>query len=111
MLKLFGKEEIENWDSLDWQYAIYNYLEDLKEESEKSEYIFERNKPYMNLGLFRAEQKMKTDNKKNSLKDLKSFNKVLQDSLKEGEKIDFEIVESSNEDNVFSEEIPIILEE
>ena len=103
---MFGKEEIDGWDSLDWQYAIYNYLEDLKEEAEKSENLFERDKPYMNLDLYRAEQKLKSEKQKH----LKSFDKVLKDSLSKEEKIDFELVEST-EDNVFSEEIPIILEE
>lgn len=106
----FSKEEIENWDSLDYQWAIENIQKDEEEKFNVIKNILEFLKPYLNLELYKAEQNIEKENKLQSIKD----NKI----IKEFNTKDTQFSIDSKGGDVFSDtiefeedEIPLILEE
>lgn len=109
MRSKFSKEEIENWDSLDYQWAIENIQKDEEEKFDMIKNILEFLKPYLNLELYKAEQNKERENKLQNIKD----NQV----IKEFNTEDTQFSIDSKGGDVFSDtidfvedEIPLILE-
>lgn len=110
MRSKFSKEEIENWDSLDYQWAIENIQKDEEEKFDMIKNILEFLKPYLNLELYKAEQNKERENKLQNVKD----NQI----IKEFNTSDTQFSIDSKGGDVFSDtidfvedEIPLILEE
>ena len=110
MRKFFSKEEIENWASEDWEWALQNLKEDNIEKQKFVKSIADYLKPYLNLELYKAEKEVENENKQQTFED----NKVVKEF--NTDKVQFSI--NSNGADVFSDtidfeedEIPLILEE
>lgn len=80
-IKMFGKDEIDSWGSIEWDWAIYNYEKDLKEEHNKEEYEFERLKPWRNLELFKAEMEQKKNDEVLETENIKLTKKYLKENF------------------------------
>lgn len=102
--KIFSKEEIDSWDSEDWNWAFDNLREDRKEQLDLIKDVIDYIKPYLNMDLYKWENKKEKENKARKAADNKVVQKYNTD------KVEFEIDNSVGGD-VFSDEIPIIMEQ
>ena len=109
MRKFFSKEEIEDWASEDWNWALQNLKADEDDKIELIKNVFNFVKPYINLDLYKAEKEMEDKKEQQLQKDNKTI------SVFNTENTQFSI--DSRGGDVFSEtiefeedEIPLILE-
>lgn len=109
MRKFFSKEEIEDWASEDWNWALQNLKADEDDKIELIKNVFNFVKPYINLDLYKAEKEMEDKKEQQLQKDNKTISEF------NTENTQFSI--DSRGGDVFSEtiefeedEIPLILE-
>lgn len=109
MRKIFPKEEIDKWDSFDYRWAKDNYIKDIEEEHKKIKDIINTLKLYIRPEYFFEEQKLNDNNKnKEIIVPDKNVNQV---AKKQGIKnVEF-VISNINNNSVFDDEIPIIMEE
>lgn len=109
MRKIFSKEEIDKWDSLDYRWAKDNYIKDIEEEHKKIKDIINTLKLYIRPKYFFEEQKL-NDNSKN--KEIIVSDKNINQTAKEQgiKNVEF-VISNINNNSVFDDEIPIIMEE
>lgn len=109
MRKIFSKEEIDKWDSFDYRWAKDNYIKDIKEEHKKIKDIINTLKLYIRPEYFFEEQKL-NDNSKN--KEIIVSDKNINQTAKEQgiKNVEF-VISNINNNSVFDDEIPIIMEE
>lgn len=109
MRKIFSKEEIDKWDSFDYRWAKDNYIKDIEEEHKKIKDIINALKLYIRPELFIEEQQL-NDNSKNKEVIVPDKN-VNQVAKEQGIKnVEF-VISNINNNSVFDDEIPIIMEE
>lgn len=109
MRKIFSKEEIDKWDSFDYRWAKDNYIKDIEEEHKKIKDIINTLKLYIRPEYFFEEQKLNNniENKEIVVTD-KNVNQI---AKKQGIKnVEF-VISNINDNSVFDDEIPIIMEE
>lgn len=109
MRKIFPKEEIDKWDSFDYRWAKDNYIKDIEEEHKKIKDIINTLKLYIRPEYFFEEQQL-NDNSKNKeiIVPDKNVNQVAKE---QGIKnVEF-VISNINNNSVFDDEIPIIMEE
>lgn len=109
MRKIFSKEEIDKWDSFDYRWAKDNYIKDIEEEHKKIKDIINTLKLYIRPEYFFEEQKL-NDNSKN--KEIIVSDKNINQTAKEQgiKNVEF-VISNINNNSVFDDEIPIIMEE
>lgn len=110
MRKFFSKEEIEDWASEDWNWALQNLKADEDDKIELIKNVFNFVKPYINLDLYKAEKEMEDKKEQQLQKD----NKTISEFNTENTQFSIDSIGG----DVFSEtiefeedEIPLILEE
>lgn len=91
MVQMFGTAEVDGWGRLEWEWALYNYEKDLKDEHDRAEAEFERRKPWMNLDLYRAEVEHHRDEEAQEAENIRLSREYLRKNL--GIDADVEIVE------------------
>lgn len=104
MRKIFTKEEIDKWDSIDWQWAEDNYLKDIEEENKKFDILRLYIRPEF---YFKENENNNSKNEEIVVAD-KNINQIAKDK---GIKNTEFVISNINEKSVFDDEIPIIMEE
>lgn len=102
--KMFSKEEIDSWDSIDWDWAFANLREDIKERQKLIEDIVEYIKPYLNFDLYKWEHEKNTEKKMENSLDNKAIQKEFNT-----DKVQFDL--GTEGGDVFDDNIPLIMEE
>lgn len=111
--RYFSEEEIDNWSTEDWDWAVKNLHQDEEDKIDLIKNVFNFIKPYMNIDLYKAEKDIEEKEKAQKAKDDKFISQF------NTEKAQFSI--NSNGGDVFSDtiefeevsddETPLILEE
>lgn len=101
--KIFSKEEIDSWSSIDYDWAIWNLQEDFKEEDEFDDRQLEKRKPWYSIELFnhihKVEEQKKSEEQENKL----LIQKLMEKQGLKSDNYEIELVEE--------EDIPTIIEE
>lgn len=101
--KIFTKEEIDNWSQIDYDWAIWNLQEDLKEEDEFDDRQLEKRKPWYSIELFKhiheVEEQKKSEEQENKL----LIQKLMEKQGIDSNNYEIELVED--------EDIPTVIEE
>ena len=101
--KIFSKEEIDNFSDIDYQWAIWNLQEDLKEEDEFDDRQLEKRKPWYSIELFnhihKVEEQKKAEEQENKL----LIQKLMEKQGIDSNNYEIELVEE--------EDIPTVIEE
>ena len=110
MRKIFSKEEIDKWDSFDYRWARDNYIKDIEEEHKKIKDIINTLKLYIRPEYYFEEHNLNNKDIKNNeiVVSDKNINKVAKEQgIKDAEFV----ISNINNNSVFDDEIPIIMEE
>lgn len=100
--KIFGKDEVDNWSDIDYQWAIYNIQEDYKDQDDFDNWALEKRKPWYSVELYNYLNKKQEDKKQQEQE-----NKLLIQKMMEKEGLnsnDFQI-------ELIDKELPSIIEE
>lgn len=109
MRKIFSKEEIDKWDSFDYQWARDNYIKDIEEEHKKIKDIIDTLKLYIRPEYYFEENKL-NDSIKNNKEIVIPDKNINEVAKKQGiTNVEF-VVSNINNNSVFDDEIPIIME-
>lgn len=101
--KIFSKEEVDNWGSLDYEWAIYNLQEDLKEKDELDDRNLEKRKAWMNLDLYNHLHKKEQEKQQEEQENKLLIQKLMEQQGIDPNKFEIEMVEE--------EDIPTVIEE
>lgn len=101
--KIFSKEEIDNFSDIDYQWAIFNLQEDVKEEDEFDDRNLEKRKMWMNLDLFKHFNKVEEQKKAEEQENKLLIQKLMEKQGLKSDNYEIELVEE--------EDIPTVIEE
>lgn len=101
--KIFSKEEVDNWSEIDYQWAIYNLQEDLKEKDELDDRNLEKRKAWMNLDLYNHLHKKEQEKQQEEQENKLLIQKLMEQQGIDPNKFEIEMVEE--------EDIPTVIEE
>lgn len=100
--QIFSKEEVDSWSDIDYEWAVWNIQEDLKEKDEFDDRALEKRKPWYSIELFNHIHK-----KEQEKKEQEQENKLLIQKMMEQQGID----SSKFEIELVDEDIPTVIEE
>ena len=100
--KIFGKEEVDNWSDIDYEWAVYNLHEDLKENEEFDERALERRKPWYSVELYNHLNKKEKEKKQVEQEHKLLIQKMMEEQGANPNNFEIELVD---------EELPSIIEE
>lgn len=100
--KIFSKEEVDEWGDVEYQWAISNLQEDLKEDEEFDERALERRKPWYSIELFNHLNKKEQEKQQTEQENKLLVQKLIEQQGLDSDKYQIEFVE---------EELPSIIEE
>lgn len=101
--KIFSKEEIDSWSSIDYDWAIWNLQEDFKEKDEFDDRNLEKRKIWMNLDLFKHFNKVEEQKKAEEQENKLLIQKLMEKQGLKDSNFEIELVEE--------EDIPTVIEE
>lgn len=101
--KIFSKEEIDNFSDIDYQWAIFNLQEDVKEEDEFDDRNLEKRKMWMNLDLFKYFNKVEEQKKAEEQENKLLIQKLMEKQGLKSDNYEIELIEE--------EDIPTVIEE
>lgn len=101
--KIFSKEELNNFSSIAWDWAIWNLQEDFKEKDEFDDRALEKRKPWYSIDLYnhihKVEEQKKSEEQENKL----LIQKLMEKQGIDSNNYEIELVEE--------EDIPTVIEE
>ena len=100
--KIFSKEEVDEWGDVEYQWAISNLQEDLKEDEEFDERALERRKPWYNLDLLKHLNKKDQEKQQQEQENKLLIQKMMEEQGVNPNNFEIELVD---------EELPSIIEE
>ena len=101
--KIFGKEEVDNFSDIDYQWAIFNLQEDFKEAEEADDRNLEKRKAWMNLDLYKYLNKKEKEKQQETEENKLLIQKLIEQQGIDSDKYQIELVEE--------EDIPTVIEE
>jgi len=101
--KMFGKEEVDGWSDIDYQWAVYNITEDLKEQDEFDDRTLEKRKIWYNTDLYKHLNKKEEERKRQEQEDKLLIQKIMEQQGVNPNNFEIELVEE--------EDIPTVIEE
>lgn len=100
--KIFSKEEVDEWGDVEYQWAISNLQEDLKEDEEFDERALERRKPWYSIELFNHINKKYQEKQQQEQENKLLIQKMIEEQGVNPDNFEIELVD---------EELPSIIEE
>lgn len=100
--KIFSKEEVDEWGDVEYQWAISNLQEDLKEDEEFDERALERRKPWYSIELFNHLNKKEQEKQQQEQENKLLIQKMMEEQGVNPNNFEIELVD---------EELPSIIEE
>ena len=100
--KIFSKEEVDEWGDVEYQWAISNLQEDLKEDEEFDERALERRKPWYSIELFNHLNKKEQEKQQQEHENKLLIQKMMEEQGVDPNNFEIELVD---------EELPSIIEE
>ena len=100
--QIFSKEEVDNWSNVDYEWAVWNIQEDLKEKDEFDDRNLEKRKAWMNLGLYNHINKKEQEKKQQEQENKLLIQKMMEQQGLDTNKFEIELVD---------EDTPLIIEE
>lgn len=101
--KIFGKEEVDNWSDIDYEWAVYNIQEDYKEQDEFDNRALEKRKPWYSVELYNHINKKEQEKKQQEQENKLLIQKMMEQQGIDSNKFEIELVED--------QELPSIIEE
>lgn len=102
--QIFSKEEVDNWSNIDYEWAIYNIQEDIKEADEFDDRALEKRKPWYSVELYNHINKKEQEKKEQEQENKLLIQKMMEQQGIDSNKFEIELVEEE-------EDIPTIIEE
>lgn len=102
--QIFSKEEVDNWSNVDYEWAIYNLQEDIKEKDEFDNRALEKRKPWYSVELYNHINKKEQEKKEQEQENKLLIQKMMEQQGIDSNKFEIELVEEE-------EDIPTIIEE
>lgn len=100
--QIFSKEEVDNWSNVDYEWAVWNIQEDLKEKDEFDDRNLEKRKAWMNLDLYKHINKKEQEKKQQEQENKLLIQKMMERQGLDANKFEIELVD---------EDTPLIIEE
>lgn len=100
--KIFGKDEVDNWSDIDYEWAVYNLQEDLKEKEEFDERALERRKPWYSVELYNHLNKKEQEKKQVEQEHKLLIQKMMEEQGANPNNFEIELID---------EELPSVIEE
>lgn len=100
--QIFSKEEVDNWSNVDYEWAVWNIQEDLKEKDELDDRNLEKRKAWMNLDLYNHINKKEQEKKQQEQENKLLIQKMMEQQGLDANKFEIELVD---------EDTPLIIEE
>ena len=101
--KVFGKEEVDSWGEIDYEWAIHNIQEDYKEQDEFDNRALEKRKPWYSVELYNHINKKEQEKKQQEQENKLLIQKMMEQQGIDSNKFEIELVED--------QELPSIIEE
>ena len=101
--KIFSKEEIDSWSSIDYDWAIWNLHQDFIDKDEFDNRNLEKRKMWMNFDLFKHINKVEEQKKSEEQENKLLIQKLMEKQGLKSDNYEIELVED--------EDIPTVIEE
>lgn len=101
--KIFSKEEVDDWSDIDYEWAIYNLQEDLKEQDELDDRALEKRKPWYSVDLYNHINKKEQEKQQQEQENKLLIQKIMEQQGINPNNFEIEMVEE--------EDIPTVIEE
>ena len=101
--KIFSKEEIDSWSSIDYDWAIWNLQQDFIDKDEFDDRALEKRKMWMNFDLFKHFNKVEEQKKAEEQENKLLIQKLMEKQGLKDSNFEIELVEN--------EDIPTVIEE
>lgn len=101
--KIFSKEEIDSWSSIDYDWAVWNLQQDFIDKDEFDDRNLEKRKMWMNFDLFKNINKQEEQKKQQEQENKLLIQKMMEQQGINSNNYEIELVED--------EDIPTVIEE